>query len=40
MDWLIQLNDALRYIEEQLNDEIELEQVSKLSNRINRARLK
>lgn len=30
MDWLIQLNDALRYIEEQLDDEINLEQVSKL----------
>jgi AraC family transcriptional regulator len=31
MDWLSQLNDALRYIEDHLDGEIELEQVAKLA---------
>jgi len=31
MDWLGQLNDALRYIEENLNGEIDLNQVAKLA---------
>jgi len=31
MDWLSQLNDALRYIEEHLDGDISLEQVSKLA---------
>lgn len=31
MDWFGQLNDALRYIEEQLDGEISLEQVGKLA---------
>jgi len=31
MDWLSQLNDTLRYIEEHLDKEIDLEQAAKLA---------
>ncbi len=31
MDWLLQLNDALRYIEENLEGEIDLEYTAKIA---------